>query len=317
MRCYLHTQLLQILNLVRLLVCDAKRVEFLLFATLQQTKGTRTVRYVDNKAYRIQRDELDVLVRLGSAGRLGRVKASRASLAQLNGIGEQVKQQTVATSTQRIGQLVHLALRYEASIGANQVCGAAVNIVEYIKDCHAGLRAPLVLVNVQSHLLDGLQCILETCMIRIAVARVLEDVVQEQAYAGQTLYGSDHQILQALAATLRLCLIDLEKGMETWIFAITVLQLFLHLLIEVDIGWIGLDELVSMLDDNVPNQAILTPIGMQLPQMLQHALMHLVYRQEVAKYRLDLRLIQQWIVRLCKLLQFVFEQLMREEKEIC
>lgn len=151
-------------------------------------------------------------------------------------------------------------------------------------------------------------------MIRIAVARVLEDVVQEQAYAGQTLYGSDHQILQALAATLRLRLIDLEKGMETWIFAITVLQLFLHLLIEVDIGWIRLDELVSMLDDNVPNQAILTPIGMQLPQMLQHALMHLVYRQEVAKYRLDLRLIQQWIVRLCKLLQFVFEQLLGERE---
>lgn len=110
MRCNLHTQFLQILNLVRLLVCDAKRVEFLLFATLQKTEGTRTVRYVDNKAYRIERDKLDVLVRLGSAGRLGRVKASRASLAQLNGIGEQVKQQAVATSTQRIGQLVHLAL---------------------------------------------------------------------------------------------------------------------------------------------------------------------------------------------------------------
>lgn len=110
MRCNLHTQFLQILNLVRLLVCDAKRVEFLLFATLQKTEGSRTVRYVDNKAYRIERDKLDVLVCLGSAGRLGRVKASRASLAQLNGIGEQVKQQAVATSTQRIGQLVHLAL---------------------------------------------------------------------------------------------------------------------------------------------------------------------------------------------------------------
>lgn len=149
-------------------------------------------------------------------------------------------------------------------------------------------------------------------MIRIAVARVLEDVVKEQAYTRQTLYGTDHQILQALAATLRLRLIYLEKGMETWIFAITVLQLFLHLLVEVDVRWIRLDELISMLNDNVANQAVLTPIGMQLPQMLQHALMHLVYRQEVAKYRLDLRLIQQWIVRLCKLLQFVFEQLMGE-----
>lgn len=139
-------------------------------------------------------------------------------------------------------------------------------------------------------------------MVRIAVARMLKDIVKQQANAWQTLYWPYHQILKALAATFWLRLIDLQKGMETWIFAITVLQLFLHLLIEIHVGWIGFDKLISMLNNDIPNQAILTPIGMQLPQMLQHALMHLVYRQKISKYRLNLRLIQQRIVRLCKLL---------------
>lgn len=283
MRCNLHAQLFEIDQLIRFLVNDAEGVELLLLATLQQTKGTRTVRNIDDKAYRIQRYQFYVLMRFGRARRFGRIEAPRAPLAQLYGIREQVKQQNVATPTQRIGQLVDLTLGDETAIGADQVCRAAIDVVEYVKDGHARLRAPLVLVDVQRHLLDGLQCLLETRMIRITAGRVLQYIIQQQTDAGQPLHGPDHKILQALPPTLRLRLINLEEGVEAWIFAITVLQLFLHLLVEIHIRWVGLDQVIAMLYNDVPDEAILAPIGMQPAQMLQHALMHLVNGQKVAK----------------------------------
>lgn len=191
----------------------------------------------------------------------------------------------------------------------------AVDIVEYIEDGHARLGASLVLVNVQRHLLDGLQGLLQSPVVRIAATRVLQDVIQQQTDAGQSLDGSDHQILQTLAAALRLRLVDLEEGVEARIFPIAVLQLLLHLLEEIHVRRIGLDQFVAMLDNDVADEAVLPPIGMQLAQVLQHALMHLMDGQKVAKDGLDLGLVEQRIIGLGQFLQFVFKELIKEGSE--
>lgn len=60
-----------------------------------------------------------MLMRLGRAWRFCSVESFRTPLAQLNGIGEQVQDQAITTTAQRIGELVHLTLQNKAAVGTH------------------------------------------------------------------------------------------------------------------------------------------------------------------------------------------------------
>lgn len=70
----------------------------------------------------------------------------------------------------------------------------------------------------------------------------------KQTNAGQSLNGSNHQILKGLSTAFGFRLIDFKKCMETWILGITLLQRLFHLFEEIYVGRVRFDQSFSMIE---------------------------------------------------------------------
>lgn len=66
------------------------------------------------------------------------------------------------------------------------------------------------------------------------LGRLLQDVVQQEECAGQSLHRSDQQLGEVLAHALGLALSDLQEGVEARLVGVALGQRLLRLLVEVD-----------------------------------------------------------------------------------
>lgn len=99
--------------------------------------------------------------------------------------------------------------------------------------------------------------------------------------------------------------------MEARIGRVALQQRFLHLFEKVHVRRVRLDQLVPVVDDDLADQVVLGPVRVDLLQPVQHALVDVVNRQEIAEDRLELGLVEQRVLRvlLDHLLEGVLEEL--------
>ena len=89
---------------------------------------------------------------------------------------------------------------------------------------------------------------------------MFEEVCEEERDARQPLDRSDHQLGQRLAGALGPPLAFLQEGVEPGRAPVTLYDLVLRLLEEVDEGWVGLQQVIRKLQDNPSNDSFLGPL---------------------------------------------------------
>ena len=147
-------------------------------------------------------------------------------------------------------------------MGGNDAGGAVLDLGVDVEDMNLSLRPPLLLVEVSHHLLDlgqGLLQLLAVGVVRVGPPRMLQDVVQQQGDARQSLHRSDHQLCQGLSGALGSPLAFLQKCVEPGILLVDLLNLVLCVLKEVHERRIGFKQIFCVFKDYCANLCTLCP----------------------------------------------------------